>query len=56
MGIAGFLWLAAGGVSYTVGAVLYGLGKKKPVCHTVFHVFVDLGSVLQAVCILFYVL
>lgn len=56
MGMAGFLWLVAGGVSYTVGAVLYGLGKKKPVCHTVFHVFVDLGSVLQAVCILFYVL
>ena len=56
LGLAGFLWLVAGGVSYTVGAVLYGLGSKKPVYHTVFHLFVDLGSILQAVCILFYVL
>ena len=52
----GFLWLLAGGVSYTVGAVLYGIGKKKPYFHTVFHVFVVLGSMLQAVCILRYVL
>ncbi len=56
MGKVGFLWLLAGGVAYTVGAVLYGIGHKKPIYHTVFHVFVDLGSILQAVCILFYVL
>lgn len=56
IGWAGFLWLLAGGVSYTVGAVLYAVGKKRPIFHTVFHVFVDVGSVLQAVCILGYVL
>ena len=56
MGLAGFMWLLAGGVSYTVGAVLYGVGHKKPIYHTVFHVFVVVGSLLQAVCILFYVL
>ena len=56
MGLAGFMWLLAGGVSYTVGAVLYGVGHKKPIYHTVFHVFVVIGSLLQAVCILFYVL
>ena len=53
---AGFLWLLAGGVAYTVGAVLYGIGKKRRYFHSVFHIFVLLGSVLQAVCILFYVL
>lgn len=52
----GFLWLLAGGVAYTVGAILYGKGKKKRYFHSVFHIFVDLGSILQAVCILFYVL
>ena len=52
----GFWWLLAGGVAYTVGAVLYGKGKKKRYFHSVFHIFVDLGSILQAVCILFYVL
>ena len=52
----GFLWLLAGGISYTVGAVLYKLGKKRRYFHAVFHVFVVLGSLLQAVCILRYVL
>ena len=56
VGMKGFLWLLAGGVAYTVGAVLYGIGKKKRYYHSVFHVFVLLGSLLQAVCILFYVL
>lgn len=56
LGWPGFLWLLAGGVSYTVGAILYGIGKKKSIFHTVFHVFVDIGSLLQAVCILKYVM
>ena len=56
LGQAGFWWLLAGGISYTLGAILYGIGSKKPIFHTVFHVFVDLGSILQAVCILKYVL
>lgn len=54
--LPGFLWLLAGGVAYTVGAVLYVKGKKRKWFHTVFHVFVVLGSALQAVCILNYVL
>ncbi len=56
LGTSGFLWLLGGGIAYTVGAVLYGIGGKKPVYHTVFHVFVDIGSALQAVCILRYAL
>ncbi len=56
MSAAGFLWLLAGGIAYTVGAVLYGIGSKKPIWHTIFHVFVDIGSILQAISILFYVL
>ena len=51
------LWLlVAGGVAYTIGAVLYGLGKKKRYMHSVFHLFRILGSLLQSGCILFYVL
>ena len=56
LGKAGFLWLLAGGIAYTVGAIIYGLGKKNPTLHTVFHLFVDAGILLQAVCILKYVL
>lgn len=54
--LQGMLWILFGGISYTVGAVLYGIGKKKPILHTVFHVFVVIGTVLQAIGILFYVL
>lgn len=56
MTFSGFMWVLGGGILYTVGAVLYALGKKKHVFHTVFHVFTDLGSVMQAIGILFYVL
>lgn len=56
MGTEAFLWLIGGGIAYTIGAVLYGIGGKRPIFHTVFHVFVDIGSILQAVCILFYIL
>ena len=56
VGPNGFLWLLAGGVAYTLGAALYRIGKKRKYFHSVFHVFVLLGSLLQAVCILFYVL
>ncbi|HPR39729.1 MAG TPA: hemolysin III family protein [Oscillospiraceae bacterium] len=52
----GMLLLLWGGIAYTLGAVLYGLGKKKKYLHAVFHVFVDIGCVLHAVCILRYVL
>ncbi len=54
--LAGFLWLLSGGISYTIGAVLYVIGAKKSIFHTVFHIFVDIGSILQAVCIICYVL
>ena len=45
--LPGFALLLAGGIAYTIGAVLYGLGKKKKWMHSVFHIFVVLGSVLQ---------
>ena len=35
-------WLAAGGVFYIIGSVVYALAKKE-FAHTVFHVFVLLG-------------
>ena len=52
----GFWLLLLGGIAYTIGAVLYGIGSKKHWMHSVFHIFVVVGSVLQALCILFFVL
>lgn len=56
IGEQGFHWLLAGGIAYTVGVVLYGLGVKIRYMHSVFHIFVVLGSILQYVCIIGYVL
>lgn len=56
MGFTGFMLLLLGGIAYTVGAVLYGLGKKRRYMHSVFHLFVILGSVLHFFCIFFYVI
>ncbi len=56
LAMEGFALLLSGGIAYTVGAVLYGLGKKMPWMHSVFHIFVVLGSLLQFLCIYLYVL
>ena len=54
MGSAGFLLLLWGGIAYTVGAVLYGIGSKMRWMHSVFHIFVVLGSLLQFLAIYLY--
>ena len=54
--LAGLLWCLAGGISYTIGAILYGIGKKHRYMHSVFHLFVVAGSILHALCILLYTL
>jgi len=55
LGVSGFTLLLAGGIVYTIGAVLYGLGKKKKYIHSIFHLFIFAGSLLQFLCILLYV-
>lgn len=44
VGTRGLVWMIAGGVMYTVGAVIYGVGKRRRYYHSVFHVFCLLGS------------
>ena len=46
-GIASAVLIVAGGVAYTVGSILYGLGKKRPYMHGVFHVFCLIGTALH---------
>ena len=50
----GFLFLLLGGVAYTIGAVLYALGKKMRYMHSIFHVFVLIGTALQFIAIFAY--
>ena len=52
----GFVLLLSGGIAYSIGAVLYGIGSTKRWMHSVFHIFVVLGSLLQFLAIYLYVL
>ena len=53
---SGFLLLLSGGIVYTLGAILYGIGSKTRWFHSVFHIFVVLGSLLQFLAIFLYAL
>ncbi|MEA4869404.1 MAG: hemolysin III family protein [Christensenella sp.] len=52
----GFWLLLSGGLSYTIGAILYGVGSKKRYFHAMFHVFVLIGSILHFLSIFLFVL
>jgi hemolysin III len=51
----GLFWLVAGGLSYTIGAIIYSI-KKVPLNHAIFHLFVLAGSICHFVAVYFYVL
>ena len=48
LGMTGFLLLIIGGIVYTIG-------KKHKYMHSIFHLCIFIGSLLQFFCILFYV-
>lgn len=54
----GFILLLLGGVAYTIGAVLYAVAGAKVhrYMHSIFHIFVVIGSILHYLCIFFYIL
>ncbi len=51
----GLMWLFAGGVFYTVGAVLYSIEKIKH-NHAIFHIFVLLGSFAHFMAVYYHIL
>ena len=53
--LPGLLWILLGGIAYTVGAIMFILGKKHRYMHSVFHMFVVAGSILQFFGIFFYI-
>ncbi len=56
MSRSGIVLLVTGGIAYTVGAVFYGFGKKVKYFHSIFHIFIFAGSLLQFFAILFNVM
>ena len=53
--LEGLFWLFAGGMAYTIGAILYSI-KKIKLNHAIFHLFVLMGSFSHFVSVFFYVL
>ena len=51
----GLVWLVAGGLFYTVGAVFYAVDTKLRHAHGIWHLFVMAGSASHYIAILYYV-
>ena len=54
LSVDGLWWLLIGGISYTVGAVLYSI-KSIKFNHAIFHIFVLIGSIAHFISIYFYI-
>ena len=46
-----FTLILTGGIIYTLGVIFYVLGKKKKYMHGVFHVFINIASILHSIAI-----
>jgi hemolysin III len=51
-----FSLILTGGILYTIGALFYLLGKRKKYMHSVFHLFVNVASILHSVAIAAFVM
>lgn len=51
-----FFLILSGGIIYTVGAIFFAIGTKIKWMHSVFHIFVIIGSILHFIGIIQYVL
>ncbi|SDS54079.1 hemolysin III [Pseudomonas asplenii] len=56
LGMAGFIWLATGGVLYTLGIIFFALDHRLRHSHGIWHLFVIAGSLLHFVAISWYVI
>lgn len=56
IGVVGLVLIILGGVMYTVGAILYGIGTKIRYMHSIFHIFCLFGTFFHYLAIYLYVL
>ncbi len=56
MNHTGIYLLLLGGIIYTLGAIIYGIGKKKKYMHSIFHFFVLAASILFFFAIFLYII
>ena len=56
MGLGGVVFLILGGAMYSIGALLYMLGKNIKYMHSVFHLFCIAGTFFHFWCVYIYLL
>lgn len=61
LGTVGLFYLILGGVSYTIGGIIYGVKPNIPFIkklgfHEIFHIFILLGTLFHFICVYGYVL
>ena len=56
LGNIGVALLVGGGIIYTIGALLYMIGKKHKYIHSMFHLCIFEGSIMHILCVLFFVM
>ena len=44
-----FIFILLGGITYTIGSILYAIGHKKIMFHSIFHVFVLVSTIIQTI-------
>lgn len=52
IGSKNVLLIIGGGLSYTIGAILFAIGVKKKYFHCIFHIFVNVGAIVQYIAII----
>jgi len=55
MPVMGMRWLVAGGLAYSMGAILYAI-RKIPLNHAIFHMFTMVGSICHFIAVYWYVI
>ncbi len=55
LGVHGFVLLLGGGIIYTIGSILFGIGAKKKYMHCIFHFCIVIASIMHFFAVLLYV-
>lgn len=52
----GIILLVLGGIAYSIGTIFYSMQKKQKYMHSIWHLWILLGSILHFICIFVYVI
>lgn len=47
------IYIVLGGIMYTIGAIFYA--RKKPYMHAIWHICINIASILQIIAVVFYI-